>query len=246
MASIFSTTTEYYQQLCALVRAAGADDGAISGVIGLSFLYGVFQATGPDYKAAISSYPVRDLETWRRGLAWSFASALLQATAAVALVALFSAVLRATATTMGFAVDLVELVSYALIMLIGLRLLFAKGRGFFAMLQHRPDDGGPATWHAHLPRPVEFAAPNGSKRALAAAFAVWVPPWSGAILVLIFALAQGLFWVGVTAAFMMGAGSALTMAVIATIAVTDSARTTRFCNASSHYGVLAWISTARN
>jgi nickel/cobalt exporter len=48
-----------------------------------------------------------------------------------------------------------------------------------------------------------------------------------------------LFWVGVTAAFMMGAGSALTMAVIATIAVTDSARATRFCNPRTRYGVLA-------
>jgi ABC-type nickel/cobalt efflux system permease component RcnA len=98
LASIFSTTSEYYQQLCALVRAAGADNGVVWGVIGLSFLYGVFQATGPEYKAAISSYPVADLEIWRRGLAWSFAWALLQATAAVALVALFSALLRATET----------------------------------------------------------------------------------------------------------------------------------------------------
>jgi hypothetical protein len=84
----------------------------------------------------------RDLAA-RLGLAWSFASALSQATAAVALVALFSALLRATATTMEFAVDLVELVSYALIMLIGLRLLFAKGRGLFTMLrQVTPDVRG--------------------------------------------------------------------------------------------------------
>ena len=76
---------EYYQQLCALVRVAGADDGVIWGLIGLSFLYGVFQATGPEYRAAISSYPVANLETWRHGLAWAFASALLQATVAVAL-----------------------------------------------------------------------------------------------------------------------------------------------------------------
>ena len=44
---------------------------------------------------------------------------------------------------------------------------------------------------------------------------------------------------GVTATFVMGAGSALTMAVIATIAVTDSARAARFCNADTRYGVLA-------
>jgi nickel/cobalt exporter len=49
--------------------------------------------------------------------------------------------------------------------------------------------------------------------------------------VLTFALAQGLFWVGVTATFMMRAGSALTMAVIATVAVTDNARGTRLSSA---------------
>jgi nickel/cobalt exporter len=57
--------------------------------------------------------------------------------------------------------------------------------------------------------------------------------------VLIFALAQGLFWVGVTATFRMGAGSAMTMAVIATIAVTDSTRAARFCNTRTRYGALA-------
>jgi nickel/cobalt exporter len=285
LASILATQSEYYRQFCGLVRAAGGDDGVVWGFIGLSFLYGVFQATGPEHRAAISSYyPVANLETWRRGLAWAFASALLQATVAVALVAFLSALLRATAITMGFTVDLVELVSYALIMLIGLRLLFVKGRRLFTMLRqvsplmfevgaaitplpyyhhancddrhnraaqphdtphaeggrkHHREYGGPATYHAHVPRPVEFAAPNGSKRALPTAFAVWVSPWSGTILVLIFALAQGLFWVGVTATFMMGAGSALTMAVIATIAVKDSVRAARSCNARTRYGVLA-------
>jgi nickel/cobalt exporter len=284
LASIFAAQSEYYWQLCGLVRAAGTDDGIVWGFIGLSFLYGVFQATGPEYRAAISSYPIANLESWRRGLAWAFASALLQATVAVALVALFSAMLRTTATTMGFAINLVELVSYALIMLIGMRLLFVKGRGLFTILRqispltfkvgvaltpppyydhatcddrhyraaqphdtphagverkHRRDYGGPAACYAHVPRPAEFAAPNGSKRALSTEFAIWVPPCSGAIVVLIFALAQGLFWLGITATFMIGAGSALTMAVLATIAVTDRARAARFAQPRTRYGLVA-------
>jgi nickel/cobalt exporter len=59
------------------------------------------------------------------------------------------------------------------------------------------------------------------------------------MIVLIFALAQDLFWVGVTATFMMGAGSALTTAVIATIAATNRTRAARFVNTRSQYGVLA-------
>ena len=49
---------------------------------------------------------------------------------------------------------------------------------------------------------------------------VGIRPCSGAILVLVFALAQGLFWAGVAATFVMGLGTAITVATIATIAVT--------------------------
>jgi ABC-type nickel/cobalt efflux system permease component RcnA len=46
-----------------------------------------------------------------------------------------------------------------------------------------------------------------------------VRPCSGAILVLVFALAQGLFWAGVGATFVMSLGTAITVAAIATFAV---------------------------
>jgi nickel/cobalt exporter len=178
---------------------------------------------------------------------------------------------------------LVELVSYALIMLIGVRLLWIKGRGFFITLRqvsspmfqggaalmpptyedrascdNRHDRGvqpheGPrgeggrnhcrkhgrlATHDAHALEPVEFNGPDGSK-CLPAALPVWISPRSGAIIVLIFALAQGLFWLGITATFMMGAGRALTMAVLATIAATDRARAARFAKPGARYGLVA-------
>jgi hypothetical protein len=48
---------------------------------------------------------------------------------------------------------------------------------------------------------------------------VGIRPCSGAILVLVFALAQGLFWAGIAATFVMGLGTAITVATIAIIAV---------------------------
>ncbi len=48
---------------------------------------------------------------------------------------------------------------------------------------------------------------------------VGVRPCSGAILVLVFALAQGLFWAGVAATLLMGLGTAITVSAIAIIAV---------------------------
>jgi ABC-type nickel/cobalt efflux system permease component RcnA len=48
---------------------------------------------------------------------------------------------------------------------------------------------------------------------------VGIRPCSGAILVLVFALAQGLFWAGVAATLVMGLGTAITVATIAVVAV---------------------------
>ena len=56
---------------------------------------------------------------------------------------------------------------------------------------------------------------------------------------LVFALAQGLFWAGVAATFVMGLGTAITVAAIATIAVGAKAWAGRFAGSRSGYGVLA-------
>jgi nickel/cobalt transporter (NicO) family protein len=288
---VFAKQAEFYRQFSSLIRAAKADGTAVWGLLGLSFLYGVFHAAGPGHgKAVISSYLVANEETWTRGVVLSFASALLQALVAVALVGIAAALLNATAATMKRAVDLIEIVSYSLIIVIGLRLLWVKGRAFIATLRtlHRPaavgaavtpahhhhhhhahhthahdepghdhhahdhdhdhghahhhhdhDDHASAWGHAHAPEPEELAGPGGWKRGLSAIVAVGLRPCSGAILVLVFALAQGLFWAGVAATFVMGIGTAITVAVIATIAVGAKAWAKRFADARSGYGMLA-------
>ena len=73
--------------------------------------------------------------------------------------------------------------------------------------------------HSHGPTPNELAGPGGWRRGFGAIFAVGLRPCSGAILVLVFALAQGLFWAGIAATFVMGLGTAVTVAIIAVIAV---------------------------
>ena len=66
---------------------------------------------------------------------------------------------------------------------------------------------------------TRLAGPGGWQRGLSAIVAVGLRPCSGAILVLVFALAQGLFWAGVAATFVMGLGTAITVATIAVVAV---------------------------
>lgn len=63
-------------------------------------------------------------------------------------------------------------------------------------------------------------------------------PCSGAILVLVFALAQGLFWAGVAATFVMGLGTAITVAAIALIAVSGKGLARRLAAGREGGGVL--------
>ena len=90
-------------------------------------------------------------ETWRRGVVLSFASALLQALVAVVFVGIAAVALNATAATMKSAVDWIEIVSYALIILIGARLLWVKGRAFISEARQlrRPKTVGAAATPAH-------------------------------------------------------------------------------------------------
>ena len=235
---------EFYRGLSQALRAAKADGRAVYGLFGLSFAYGIFHAAGPGHgKAVISSYLIATEETWRRGLVLSFASAMLQSFVAVAIVAIAAALLGATAQTMGEAVRLIEVASYALIAAIGARLLWIKGRALGSALalrfrsaaavasagescahehghNHAADEGcGSSCGHAHAPLPQSLEGPGGLRRGLAAIVAVGLRPCSGAILVLVFALAQGLFWAGIASAFIMGLGAAIAVAAIATLAI---------------------------
>ena len=91
----------------------------------------------------------------------------------------------------------------------------------------------------HGPVPEDLAGPGGWQRGLTAIFAVGLRPCSGAILVLVFALAQGLFWAGVAATFVMGFGTFITVAVIATMAVGARGVAAKLASTRGGYGELA-------
>ncbi len=92
--------------------------------------------------------------------------------------------------------------------------------------------------HSHGPLPIELAGPGGWRRGISAIFAVGLRPCSGAILVLVFALAQGLFWAGIAATFVMGLGTAITVAAIATLAVSARGVAGRISSVSDGSGAL--------
>jgi nickel/cobalt exporter len=92
--------------------------------------------------------------------------------------------------------------------------------------------------HSHGPTPDQLAGPGGWQRGFSAIFAVGIRPCSGAILVLVFALAQGLFWAGIAATFVMGLGTAITVATIAVIAVSAKGLARRIAGGRDGGGAL--------
>jgi nickel/cobalt exporter len=275
---ILAKQAEFYRALAGMIRAAKADGSASLSLLGLSFAYGIFHAAGPGHgKAVISSYLVANEETWRRGIALSFASALLQASVAVAIVGIAAVLLQATAKTMCDTGRVVEIVSYALIIAVGGRLLFIKGRQFLGDLRGTKHEAAPAPvgaavtpqhdhqhdhahehlheshghhdhighaeadhcGHSHGPALEDLAGPGGWRRGLSAILAVGLRPCSGAIIVLVFALGQGLFWIGVASTFVMGLGTALTVAAIATLAVGARTVAAQLASRRGGFGTLA-------
>jgi len=244
---LLARQSEFYREISATIRAAKSDGSAVWTLLVISFAYGIFHAAGPGHgKAVISSYLVANQETARRGIVLSFASALMQALVAVLIVSVGAWLLNATAKTMCGAEKAIEIGSYALIAAFGARLVWTKGGSFIRALQasrpepalamaahhhhhghdrphaHHDHDGhvhDEHCGHSHGPEPSELAGPRRWRRGLGAVVAVGARPCSGAILVLVFALAQGLFWAGIAATFVMGLGTAITVATIAVLAV---------------------------
>jgi len=83
--------------------------------------------------------------------------------------------------------------------------------------QHAAD--GACCDHAHIPDPSQLEGPLPWTKALAIAFSVGIRPCTGAILVMIFAMSQGLLIAGVFATFAMALGTAITVSLLASLAV---------------------------
>ena len=266
---LLARQSEFYLEISSTIRRAKSDGSAVWTLLLISFAYGVFHAAGPGHgKAVISSYLVANQETARRGIALSFASALLQALVAIAIVGVGAFLLNVTAKTMCGAERAIEIASYGLIAAFGARLVWIKGGSFILALQaapvgavavaghahdhghHHHDHGAhdhghdhdhvhdAHCGHSHGPEPGELAGPGGWRRGLAAVLTVGVRPCSGAILVLVFALAQGLFWAGILATLLMGVGTAITVATIAVIAVSAKDLAQRLSRGREGSGVL--------
>jgi ABC-type nickel/cobalt efflux system permease component RcnA len=287
---ILETQQQLHRDLAKAVRQLRADPFyAGATLILLSFVYGVLHAVGPGHgKAIISSYIVANRQTARRGIAISFASAIVQGCSAVALVLVLGVLLNMAGVRMQAAVAQMETISFALVALVGAWLFFGQVRRvarkvdvaqwFPALRREKPlvslsaaavaqptvahthghhhhghhhshkdyshhhhhhHDEDCGCGHSHIPSAKELEGDLSWRRTAAIVFAVGIRPCTGAILVLVFALTQGLFWAGVIATFAMAIGTAITVAALTVAAVTARDLTARA--AASGHGVWAEI-----
>lgn len=201
-------------------------------IVLIAFLYGVFHAVGPGHgKVVVGSYFLTRRARIMHGLAMSGSAALVQALSAIAQVGLLAAVFDLGSRRILDQAAALETASYVIITALGLWM------GWGVISGRRCCEHGEAAGHAehcdhgdhhhhhhhhdhacgHAHHGHETAESHGKSellRVLTTGAAVGLRPCSGAILVLLFTLANDIFPVGVLATFAMGLGVAITVSVV--------------------------------
>ena len=214
MAWIVATQRELHQGLATALRAVqSGGQAAVLWLALLGFLYGVFHAAGPGHgKVVITTYLATQKETLWRGIALAVTASMLQGV--VAITAVFAAMLvfAQTARQSQWLTDRIELMSFALVAALGLSLVWRHGRNLL-----RPQTavacGGCGGHHDH------HHAPPPGKAFAAGILSIGLRPCSGAILVLVLAIALNLRLAGIAAVVAMSIGTALTVSGLAALAV---------------------------
>ena len=223
-ATILALQGSFYRGLQSALAALKESGAALWSLLALGFAYGVFHAAGPGHgKAVIAGYLVSSERAFRRGVAMSFAAALVQALVAIALVGILALLVRATAPSMSRVVNGIELASFALVAMLGAALTWRKAGALAGVVALARNPGAPVTGaacdHAHLPPPEALERLVRWREMAGIVLAAGIRPCAGAIVVLVFALSQGLFGAGIAATLAMALGTALTTTVIAAVAV---------------------------
>ena len=250
---------DFYQALTSALGRLKTDNNAFFVLGSLSFLYGIFHAAGPGHgKVVISSYVLANERQVRRGIVLSFAAAMLQAAVAVAFVLAAQLLINMTIFAKSDAANWICICSYDLVALLGLWLVGRKilgwghghGRGLDLAQKarahlhehdhaHHHHDGSEPHDHAHIVTPDQ--ARGDWREQLGVVVAVGARPCSGALVVLVFALSQGLLAAGIASVFLIGQGTAITVAILATLAVSAKGLALRFAGGNGGMGAgLVW------
>ncbi len=191
--------------------------GAIAPVLAIlliSFLYGLLHAAGPGHgKFVVASYFLANRASPRDGVVMSGLIALTQALVAIGLVGVFALVLDVGTLELIGNATWVELASYGLIVLLGLWMIWGGIVGRGCSHGHGPDEAHDRE-HGH-----SAPADPGLGAMAPAAVAAGLRPCTGAVIVLLFTLANGIFVIGVLGSLVMALGVAITVSAIGLAAI---------------------------
>ena len=203
----------------------GAPLAAALTLMTLSFGYGVFHAAGPGHgKAVISAWLLATENELRRGVLIAFMSAIIQALTAILVVSILLLVVASVGASARNVAGFLESGSYGLIGAMGLYLIWTALRPHAHTHDRQHDHHhnhhhDESCNHAHAPEASQVKGDWSLTKAFSLSFAVGIRPCTGAILVLVFANALGLYWAGIASTFAMAVGTFVTVSVIAAIAV---------------------------
>jgi nickel/cobalt exporter len=223
---------EFHRALTQALAAAARGQSAFWFLLGIAFLYGVIHAIGPGHgKAVISSYIIANESTLRRGILLAFLAALVQALLALLIVGMVALWLGGTARQVDQLVLIIEQAGFTIIAAMGLWIVWRK-IGIW-----RNSAKAEACGHDHGGQP-----PYGGMGALAlAALGAGIRPCTGAIILLVFALSQRLYLLGLVSVFAMAIGTATGTSLFATLAVKAKHWALFLASGRSQHGLRATI-----
>lgn len=202
------------------VRDGGGLGGAFVAALGLAFAYGVFHALGPGHgKFVVVSYFLSRNARIGRGIAMGTQIATFHVVSAIVVVALADYLLRQSFGGAPAEIPAVRLISYGIIALIGVVMTVQAGRKLLmsdGTRGHSHDDGHD---HHHHGR--------GWQDQSLLSLAVGLIPCTGAVLVLLYALANDVIVAGLALTVSIGIGMALTMSLLGLLCVLARAWTAR-------------------
>jgi len=198
-----------------LADMANSGSSAFFWLCMIGFVYGALHAAGPGHgKAVVASFLLARRLSVRKAVSASFIMALAQGVTAIVLVGILAVLLGMAGPALTAQVDWLELGSYGLIVVLGTVMLVNSLRGRHACgIDH-------SAGHSHGDDHQHSAEPTESSRGLIPlGTAVALRPCTGALLILLFTLANGFLLAGIAAVFAMAIGVGLTVALIALAAV---------------------------
>jgi nickel/cobalt transporter (NicO) family protein len=205
----------------------GRSTAAIATIMAVAFVYGVVHAAAPGHgKTVVASYFVANHSRWIGGVFMGGVISVLQGATAIAIVFVLSLALHLKELQIANQGALVSSLGYAMVAAIGMMSFWRAATGRGCVHAHAPALARAAHEHALHPHghgaegcaaDPPAAARSDFQRFLIAA--TGVAPCSSAIVIMLFALANGAMGIGIVAVLALSFGMAVTVSSAAILGI---------------------------